>query len=178
MLRINIPISEHYDEETEKFVTQTVSVDLEHSLASLSKWESKWKKPFLSDDEKTDEQTLDYIRMMVLNDDFPEDIFQKLSMENVKQINEYIEDKMTATWFKQQPESRTKPIITSEIIYYWMVSLNIPFECENWHLNRLITLVRVCDEKNKPPEKQDPQAMAAQRKAVNDARRAKYKTKG
>jgi hypothetical protein len=173
MLRIVIPLEEVFDEETSEFrISQGVVLDLEHSLVSLSKWESKYEIPFLSTVNKTEDQTLDYVRMMILGEIPPEDQFQRLSAANIKEINAYIDAKMTATWFSDKEQVKMgRETVTAEIIYYWMISLGIPFECETWHLNRLITLIRVCNIKNAPKKKMTRQEQMAQQRALNEARR-------
>ena len=160
MLQITVPalVREDYNEQNNEFVYTVIAKEqtlrLEHSLVSLSKWESKWHKPFLSKKDKTDEELLDYIRCMTLNPNVDPDVYYRLSPANYDQIEKYIGDSMTATTFSDdQNRKHSREIITAEIIYYWMVSLNIPLECERWHLNRLITLVRVCNIKNAPPKK-------------------------
>lgn len=180
MLRIVVPISEGFDESKSKFVTSEGAVlDLEHSLVSLSKWESRWEKPFLVSENKTEDQTLDYIRMMILGDIPPEQIFSCLTPENIKEIDTYINAKMTATVINQyEPVKPSRETVTAEIIYYWMFSLGIPLECENWHLNRLLTLIRVFNAKNAPKQKAKGENAAAQRRAINEARRQQMGTRG
>lgn len=182
MLQITVPLAEGFDEETNEFVdVESVVLQLEHSLVSLSKWESKHEKPFLGYDKKTSEQTLDYIKMMVLTENVPETVFNHLSEDNIKQINAYIASKQTATWFseaKKDDPAKQQEIITAEIIYYWMVALGIDFEAQYWHLNRLLTLVRVCNIKNAPKEKMTKADRLAQQRALNEQRRAQYHTKG
>lgn len=180
MLRLIVQMSpEGWDEAKEEFVEATTqTLQLEHSLISLSKWESKWCKPFLSNKKKTTEEVVDYIKFMTLNSVDP-GIYDRLSAENFKQIDEYINAPMTATTFSENGQGKSnREIITSELIYYWMVALNIPFECQKWHLNRLLTLVRVCNIKNQPPKKHSRRETASSYAALNAARRKQMNTKG
>jgi hypothetical protein len=174
MLRIIISLAEGFDEETSKFVTSEGHVlDLEHSLISLSKWEAKYEKPFFSEDPKTEEQVRDYIKMMILGEIPPGDVLNKLSEKNIEEINTYISSNQTATWFNEKQSGRRTPeVVTAEVIYYWMISLSIPFECQYWHLNRLITLIRVCSIKNAPRKKMSKAEAMAQQRSLNAARRA------
>lgn len=171
---------ESWDETKEEFVDQPVtSLDLEHSLVSLSKWESEFEKPFLGDEEKTDQEVLAYIGYMISSPDFSPEVLSKLSDKNLNEINEYINAPKTATWFASDPNGRrTGEVITSELIYFWMISFNIPFECQYWHLNRLFTLIRVCSVKNSKPKKQSQAQMISERNALNAARRAQFGTRG
>ena len=185
MLQITIPatVLEEFDEEHEEFIYTIVekeqTLQLEHSLVSLSKWESKWCKPFLSKHEKTTDEILDYIKYMTLNKNVDPNIYNRLTEDNIVAINKYINAPMTATTFVDSKQSRhSREIITSELIYYWMVSLNIPFECQKWHLNRLLTLVRVCNIKNTPPKKMSKRATASQYAQLNAARRQQMNTRG
>jgi hypothetical protein len=180
MLTIVVPGVEHFDEQSQEFITKDdVTLELEHSLVSLSKWESKHEKPFLGKGEKTAEDVLDYVRLMTLTPDVPEEIFFKLSEENITAINSYIEAKMTATWFNEAPGApQTRDVITAELIYYWMVEFKIPFECETWHLNRLFTLIRVCNIKQSKPKKMSRSEVAARNRELNNQRRAQLGTKG
>lgn len=182
MLTITIPESEFYDEAKGEFINfPEATLDLEHSLVSISKWESKWEKPFMGDDVKTTEQTLDYIRCMTLNPNVPPEVYDNLRDEHFKKVNEYIDAKMTATWFNdpKTPQGK-KEVVTSEVIYYWMISLTIPFECQHWHLNRLITLIRVCGQKNSPEKskRMSKSELAARNRALNEKRRAQMKSQG
>lgn len=180
MLRIVIPLSEGFDEEAGEFVDlQTYQLDLEHSLVSLSKWESKWEKPFLGNEAKTEDQTLDYIRMMVLGEQPDEKVFSCLTSDNIKAIDTYINAKMTATTFNErQKQQQSREIITAELIYYWMVSLSIPVEFQDWHLNRLLTLIRVCNIKNTPKEKLAKTDTVRQRRELNAERRKQTGSRG
>lgn len=182
MLTIIIPALEGWDEQKEEFVIlkKEQKLVLEHSLVSLSKWESKWKKPFLIKDEKTIEESIDYIRCMTITQNVDPSVYNRLSTEQISQIYNYIEDTMTATWFRDDYENKkgNSEIITSEKIYYWMVTLHIPSKYEKWHLNRLITLIRVCEEENKPKKKTSRSELIARRRAENEARKKKWNTRG
>ena len=180
MLHITIPAVEQWDEINEQFInTKEQKLSLEHSLVSLSKWESKWHKPFFSKQEKSQEEIIDYVRCMTITQNVSPEIYNYLSRDNLKQINDYIDAPMTATWFS---EDKNKPgnskQVTSEIIYYWMIAFNIPFECQKWHLNKLMTLIRVCDVKNRPPKKRSQKEIMSRNAALNAARRKRLNSKG
>ena len=180
MLRITVPAVELWDEARQEFIqTKEQTLQLEHSLVSLSKWESRWCKPFLSKDEKTTEQVLDYVRCMTITQNVNPDVYYRLSNDNIQQINAYIDAPMTATTFREDKTGkRGREIITSEIIYYWMIAYNIPPEYQKWHLNRLLTLIRVCDIKNQPPKKRSKRDIMATNAALNAARRKQLGTRG
>ena len=181
MLLITIPASESWDERKEEFVTtfEEKTLQLEHSLVSISKWESKWKKPFMSKEEKTYEETLDYIKCMTITQNVSPDTYNRLTKENIDQIQKYISDPMTATVFYNDTSQAGKTkIITSELIYHWMISLNVPMECQKWHINRLITLIRVCQINNTTPKKMSKKEAASKFAALNAARRKQTNSKG
>jgi hypothetical protein len=172
---------EVFNEETSEFSTVGDFVlHIEHSLLSLSKWESKFEKPFLGTETKSPEELLWYIRFMILNSEVPEDIWDRLTKKNIEEINAYIESKQTATTFGRLPEARRgrQEVITSELIYYWMVAFTIPFECETWHLNRLFSLIRICNIKQQKPTKMSRGEIARRNRDLNAERRAKYNTSG
>lgn len=180
MLEIIVPAREQYDEINNEFIiSKEQKLCLEHSLISLSKWESKWHKPFLKNESRTMEEALDYIKCMTISQNIDPNVYKNLTASNIEEINKYIDNPMTATWFsedKSKPKSRD--IITSEIIYYWMIALNIPMECQRWHLNRLFTLIRVCNEKNTPPKKMSKREMMNRNRALNEARKKAANSNG
>ena len=180
MLTITIPAFDCWDSENEKFINipETVLL-LEHSLLSLSEWESKWNKPFIGNTNLSIEESLDYVRCMALNRDSVSDlVWTQINDVMMQQVIDYIESPMTATTFSNLNKNKSREIITNEIIYYWMFTLGISKECEKWHLNRLMTLIRVCSEKNTPKKKMSKSEIYAQNKALNEARRKAYNTKG
>jgi hypothetical protein len=180
MLKLVIPGDEYFNEEDETFETVgDVELELEHSLVSLSKWESKFKKPFLSDDPKTAQEIYWYVDAMIISPIYPADSLLRLTKQNIQQINDYIESTESATTFGEMPERKARgEIITSELIYYWMVAFNIPFECEYWHLNRLFALIRICNIKNSKPRKMSNREVSQRNRELNAVRRAQYNTKG
>ena len=179
MLRITIPAIEQYDEVKNEFISsKETSLQLEHSLISLSKWESKWCKPFLSRDKKSVKESIDYIRCMTITTNVDENVYNAIKSSHIIEVTKYIEAPMTATIFTSEKKPASREIITAEIIYYWMVTHNIPFECEKWHLNRLLTLINVCNLKNNPPKKMNRRELMNRNQALNAARRNSLGTKG
>lgn len=180
MLKIVIGGKEVFDEELNTFFYEGgTPLQLEHSLVSLSKWESKFEKPFISKDDKSEEETFAYIEFMTLTSEIPPGVFQKLSKEHIDTITDYIDAKMTATWFEEpRTAPRSREVITAEVIYYWMIAFSIPMECENWHLNRLFTLIKVCNAMTSKPEKMSRSAIASRNRALNAQRKAQLGTKG
>lgn len=180
MFQLVIPGDEIWDEENGCFYyLSNQIIRLEHSLSSLYEWESKWHKPFLSKQGMNYEETIDYIRCMTLDENVSEEVYASLTDKQIKEIEEYIDNPMTATTFsKDKNQKPNRDIVTAELIYYWMISAQIPFECQYWHLNKLMTLIRVCSIKNEPPKKMDKRESLRQRSALNAARRAQMNTKG
>lgn len=181
MLILDIPSCEMFDEETDRFITvKEQTIKLEHSLLSVSKWESKWCKPFLDKNPKTKEETLDYVKCMIITPMKNYDVVSSFTSEQFNKISEYIDSPMTATTVKTFNDNKppSREIITSELIYYWMVAHGIPFECEKWHINRLLTLIKVCNAKNQPEKKMSRVQTAKMQSALNAQRRAKLKSKG
>ena len=181
MLQIVVPSHEYYDELKNEFITVKGQVlQLEHSLVSISKWESKWNKPFLSKEKKTVEEFLDYVRCMTLTQNVNPMVYRNINDKIAKQIMDYIEAPMSATWFNEAktPAKRSSEVVTSELIYYWMVALQIPFECQKWHFNRLMTLIRICNIKNAPKKKMSKSEILSRNAALNAARRKSMGSSG
>ena len=179
MITITIPGTEQWDPLKNEFLeTKTITVSLEHSLISISKWESMTHKPFLVKTPKTMEEILLYIRCMCLTPGVDPLVFNGLTQKNIEEISAYIEDPMTATTIIDRSGKANREIMTAEVIYYQMIALGIPFECQKWHINRLLTLIRVCDIKSSPGKKMSRKDLAAQNTALNAARRAKSGSKG
>lgn len=183
MLTITIPAVELWDEAKQEFVglQKEQTIQLEHSLISISKWESKWCKAFLTNKQKTREEMLDYVRCMTITPNVDPDIYKYLSNENILEINKYIEAPMTATCISEDKASKggSREVVTSELIYYWMIALQIPLdECQKWHLNRLLTLIKVCNVKNQPPKKTSKKDLLNRNAALNAARRKQFNTTG
>lgn len=182
MLRVEIPDVELYDEVRNEFkIRKGASIVMEHSLLSLAKWESKFHKPFLTDDKKTLEETVEYYKCMTITQNVDPSVYQNITTDISKQIDDYMADPMTATTFREFPgdkKAMNGTFISAEIIYYWMVSLNIPFECQKWHLNRLMTLIRVVSEKNAPGKKIPKSELLERQRRLNEERKRKFKTSG
>lgn len=180
MLYITIPETELWDENKQEFVFEKAqTLRMEHSLISISKWESKWCKSFFSKEEKTYEQTIDYIQFMTISPNVDPSIYRRLTKANVDEINEYIMAPMTATkFYGDAGNKRNNETITSELIYYWMISLGIPVEFEKWHINRLLTLIKICNVKNQPPKKMSKSEIMRRNSQLNAARRQRLNSKG
>lgn len=179
MLEITIPYAELYDSGSRRIIkVPEQTLKLEHSLVSLSKWESKWHKPFLSKEQKTYEEIVDYVKCMTLTQNVNPHVYLALTNDNMQRINEYLNDPMTATTFSKDGAKPSRDIITSEVIYQWMISLNVPFECQKWHLNRLFTLLKICGIKSQPPKKMSKRETASRNAALNQARRKQLNSKG
>lgn len=172
MLRITVLGPEHFDNEKQEFVfPEAYILELEHSLVSLSKWEEKWEVPFLGADEKTQEMIFDYVECMLLTPNPPPDWVKELSSDNIKEIEGYFDRKMTATWFNEyKPEAQSGEVITSELVYYWMSAAQIDWQAQYWHINKLLTLIKVHTVKNSKPKPMGRREAAARRKALNEKR--------
>lgn len=179
MLKIELPPCEFFNEKDGSFIKNNGAIlSLEHSLVSVSKWESKWCKPFLNSD-KTPEESLDYIKCMTINQITDDLIYKQISQSNMEEIMKYIEAPMTASVFYEDSSTkRNREIITSELIYFWMINFQIPFECQKWHLNRLLALIRMCNIKNTPPKKMSHAQILARNKELNNKRRKELNTTG
>ena len=180
MLPVTIPKLEFYDSsKKEFFYTEETTLFLEHSLAAISKWEAEYKRPFLDNGKKTVRETIDYIRCMTLNPNVNPLVYTGITDETIQKVDAYIQDPMTATWFTEhENKTASRKTVTSELIYYWMTSFGIPFECENWHFNRLMTLIRICSEKNKKPRKMGKKEQARRNTDLNAARRRARNSRG
>lgn len=181
MLRLTIPATEMWDEGKQEFIySKEYTLQLEHSLVSLSKWESKWCKPFFSKKEMTAEETIDYIRCMTITQNVPPEVYNNITQKQIDEVSAYIEAPMTATWFSDDGKKGrgSSETVTAELIYYWMIALNIPMECQKWHLNKLMTLVKICNIKNTPPKKMSKRDITSRNAAINAARRKQFNSKG
>lgn len=179
MLVLRVPATELYDSSKNLFTTyKECTLSLEHSLMSISKWESKWHKPYFSNKEKTVQEIKDYIRCMTISQIPDELVFDRLTNENIQQINDYILDPMTATTVRDSQNKKSKDILTSEVIYYLMIAYGIPFECQKWHINKLFTLIKVCEIKNTPPKKMSKSDILKQNRELNAYRRSVLNSKG
>ena len=180
MLKIETPETELWDEYNQRFIlVKKQTLFLEHSLISLSRWESNWEKPFLKrNDKKTLVETIDYVRCMTINNNVDPNVYRVLTADNINAINAYVNAKKTATIVYEDKHWSTGETVTSELIYYWMVSLGIPFECQKWHLNRLLTLIRVCNVKNSPGKKMGRNALLNRYASLNKKRREAMHSNG
>lgn len=180
MLEIEVGEIELFDEESSRIIkTKPIRLKLEHSLLSISKWETKWHIPFLQQNEKTYEQFIDYVRCMTITQNIDENVYRSLSVQTLLQIKQYIDDPMTATWFAKESNSRKNSrVVTSELIYCWMTQNQIPFECEKWNFNRLLTLIKVCSTENAPKKKMSGKNVLKQNASINAQRKKAMHTRG
>jgi hypothetical protein len=180
MLTLTLPAVESFDEVKNEFVySEETIIELEHSLFSLSKWEQKFEKPFLGNEAKTTEETIGYIKAMTVTPNVPPEVYQRITNSQFQEINDYIEAKMSATWFNERPNPKhSREIVTAEIIYYWMNELKIPLEFEHRHLSHLFTMIKVANQKNSPEKKMNKRDMVAERNRINAERKAKMNTTG
>lgn len=189
MLKIKIPDQpkeQLWDETNEVFVYRPgikgCELTLEHSLLSVSKWESIWCKPFLADKDKSVEELLSYVECMTITpSNVDPEVFKRIPQSEFDKVNSYINNPSTATTISgSRAGSRSSELVTSELIYYWMITLSIPFECQKWHLNRLLTLIRVCEIKNDPKgqKKLSFNEIRKNNDKLNEARRRMLHSKG
>ncbi len=182
MLELEMDMLEYFDEEKSEFIyVPPMTVKLEHSLLSISKWESRTHKRFLDETAKTSDEMIEYVKCMTINKDVPDIAYPAIYQMYGSEIREYIEDSMSATTFKNRSDNRrrkTGEAISSELVYYWMTAFNIPFECEKWHFNRLMTLINICSIKNEPPKKMSKGSVMKQNSALNAARRKMHHSRG
>lgn len=180
MLILTVGGTESFNEEANEFVlVGGTQLQLEHSLVSLSKWESKWEKPFLGKDQKSGEEIFDYVRCMALDEETPRELFYQLNDDHFKKVNAYLDSKQTATWFSPRTNApRSREVITAELIYYWMIAFEIPWEAQHWHLNRLFTLIQVCNAKQSKPEKMSKAELNRRNRELNEQRKKQLGTTG
>lgn len=180
MLTITVGGTESFDETTQQFViVDGTQLQLEHSLVSLSKWEEIFERPFLGNEEKTGAEVLTYVKCMCQDDNLAPEVFQQLSEDNFKAINDYLNAKKTATWFSDHSKApASREVVTAELIYYWMTVFNIPWEAQHWHLNRLFTLIRICNVKQAKPKKMSRAEEAQRRRDLNEQRKKQLGTSG
>ena len=179
MLRLDVPELEFYDEKKGEFIyLKPLTLSLEHSLVSISKWESIYHRPFLGKDEKTTDETLEYIRCMTITQNVDPKVYRALTPELMRQLTDYITNPMSATTFSNHNTKPDREVVTSELIYYWMTAYQIPFECEKWNIHRLMNLIKICSIKNAPPKKMSKSEILARNQSLNAARRAALGTKG
>lgn len=179
-LTITIPAQEKYDEINNLFIqSEETTIRLEHSLVSISKWESKWQEPYLHKETFTREQELDYIKCMTISQNVKDEVYENLTLKNYNDIKDYISNKMSATWFSEDKSSKpNREIVTSELIYFWMTNYGIYKECEKWHFNRLMNLIRICSIKNSPSKKMSRSEILNRNRALNAQRKAAMHTRG
>lgn len=179
MLKVTIPSIELFDESQNKFSkSKEVTLQLEHSLVSISKWESVWRKPFLTKEKKTKAETIDYIKCMTISQNIDPNVYKYIPKDVMDQIVKYIDTPRTATSVPETPGKINREVVTSELIYYWMITFNIPFECQTWHLDRLLTLIKVINLKNQPKKKGNMRDIMSRNAALNAKRKAELNTAG
>lgn len=178
-MRLTIEIPEEFVNATNEFLSpKTVTIQLEHSLLSISKWESRWRQSFFKTETKTREQTIDYVRCMTIDRNVDQRAYRYITDAQISKINQYVNMNMTATTVRNDQSKKSRRIITSEVVYYWMIEQGIPFECQKWHFSRLMTLINVCAAERNPPKKRNPKELAEYHRRLNASRKAKHHTKG
>lgn len=179
-ITITIPGRDMFDPSTQRFITtKEQKLSFEHSLLSIVKWESKWHKPYLSREPKTEEENIDYIRCMCLTPNVDPNVFYAIDEKSAQAIADYIANPMTATTIKKDDKRPSREIITNELIYFWMTQFNIPFDpCQKWHFNRLMMLIQVAAVKNQPSKKMSKKDILSRNMALNAQRKARMGTHG
>lgn len=179
MLTITVPKTDQFDSEKEEFIyINETKLTLEHSLLSISKWEAKWHKVFLGKEKKTTEEIIDYIKCMTITPNVDPNVYYALTEDNIKEIDAYINNPMSAITFREIQNKSSREPITNELIYYWMISLNIPVEFEKWHINRLLTLIRLTSLKNNPKKKTNQKELIERYRDINEQNKKKFNTRG
>lgn len=184
MFVLNIKEKVLWNEKDQEFVTiSPYTIKIEHSLLSIRKWESKWHKPFMTQTQKTQAEQKDYVRCMTIGYELPEEVYATLDAQEMNEVFTYMNEPMTATWFSENDQKQAKSkmgseTVTYEIVYYWMSKLNIPYDCEKWHINSLMTLIKVSMLKEQPSKKMSKRDVMSQNRALNEQRKAKMKSKG
>lgn len=179
MLTITIPKTEQFDSVKQEFIyTKETKLTLEHSLLAISKWESKWHKVFLGKEKKSPEEIIDYIKCMTITSNVDPNIYYALTEDNIKEIDNYINNPMSAITFPESQNRHSREVITNELVYYWMISLNIPVEFEKWHINRLLTLIRLASSKNNPKKKTNQRELVERYRNINEMNKKKFNTRG
>ena len=180
MLIVSLPEVEGFDEETQSFVSLPGGeLHLEHNLIALSKWESITHKHLIGNEDVSPEEMLLYIECMITDEEYDRELLDRLPASEIERVSNYMADTKTATTFVNKGDKDGSGEYTSsELIYYWMIACQIPFECETWHLSRLLTLIRVCNEKNQPEKKMSRSDILSRNRDLNRARRQALGSKG
>lgn len=157
---------------------KVVRLQFEHSLRSLSKWESKNKIAFLAGREKTPAQMVDYYRCMLLSPEDP-DLVYLLDPSQMEELTNYINENQTASSVPNEGPTQYNPeTTTSELVYFWMTALKINWEAQDWHFSRLMMLVQITSYKQQPPKKRNPREVLSDMRRENERRKKLFNTSG